>query len=133
MRTYTTVKNKHMNKESGAELDSVVFMPSMQHTDIVYEDIEDIMDKEIIPELERFFEKEEKFLKLTRLLKTFFKINKKKFFKKEFIEFSKSLTGYSPSLINSFLSNLKKIKSIKNIIREHQENQQQERFKKTWT
>lgn len=130
LRTYTTVKNKHMNKESGAELDSLVFMPSMQHTDIVYEDIEDIIEKEIIPELEKFFEKDEKFLKLTKLLKNFFKINKKKFFKKEFIEYSKAITGYSPSLINTFLSNLKKIKSVKNIIREHEDNKQQERFKK---
>lgn len=130
LRTYTTVKNKHMNKESGAELENVVFMPSMQHKDIIYEDIEDIVEKEIVPELEKFFEKDDKFLKLTKLLKNFFKINKKKFFKKEFIEYSKAITGYSPSLINTFLSNLKKIKSIKNIIREHEENQQQARFKK---
>lgn len=134
LRTYTTLKNKWNHKLSDAELENVTFMSSMQYEDmnVAENDSMENLEKEIFKEIEIFFKNDDKFLKLANNLKTYIQTRKgKKFLKKEFIEYVKAVTGYSPSLINSFLANLKKIKKIKTMIAENLEiNSKKERFKK---
>lgn len=118
IRTYTKVQNKNMNKKSNAEFDKVQFLLVTEgNYDQITDENEPSVTEKIFEILNTEFKENPKYLKLTEILRVFFMFNNnKKFYKKEFTEYAKSLTGFSNSVINGFLNKIKTFKKIKNII-----------------
>lgn len=111
--SYTRKLNRHKDFKADQELDTDL----MDRTDYYEDDIDSkLMIAEVFNELRYHFDGKPNFVELTNLLELYFNnnIGKKKFFKKHFTEFCKSKC-FSPSLVNSYLSFLKNVKSAKNL------------------
>lgn len=111
--SYTLDLNKHRDHVAHQEVETLFDNDNMKFNE---KHDERILIPEVFKELKAYFKDRNKLYQLACLLETYFhQRGGTKFVKKDFIEFAKAHT-YSPSLINSFFTYLKNIKSIKYII-----------------
>lgn len=113
LKTYTKHLNRHRHRVADIDFDLVIQSDKLKYFDNL--DSETTIDM-IFEEAHNFFEGKPKFQRLAELLKNYYFINVgKPFVKKRFIEYAQAFS-FSPSYINTFFNNLKKIKPIKVII-----------------
>jgi hypothetical protein len=111
--SYTFNMNKDRKFRAFQEIETLFDNENMKFNE---QHDEKILIPEIFKELKNHFKDRQKLYQLACLLEEYFhKVGGVKFVKKDFIEYAKAHT-FSPSLINSFFTYLKNIKSISYII-----------------
>lgn len=112
--SYTVNLNKRRKFVAYQEIETLYDNENMKFNE--HHD-ETLLIPEVFKELKKHFKDRQKLHKLACLLEDYFyHIGGVKFVKKDFIEYAKAHT-FSPSLINTFFTYLKNIKSIKYIIK----------------
>lgn len=115
--TFTLKMNRHRDKKSDQELETIFNEPNME---VNYDFDQIFLMEDAFSEIRSFFTGRDKMLKLTDLLERYYvvKISQgEKFVKKHFIEHAKA-QSFSPSLTNTFFSHISTLGKVKGVAKE---------------
>lgn len=114
--TYTLKQNKDRNHKSDQEIETIFNNEGLyfnENFDLPF------MMKGIFTEMKNHFGEKEKMVELTNLLEQYYETKiyseGRKFIKKDFIEYAKA-RAFSPSLVNTFFSRIKKIYVLRDFL-----------------